>query len=267
MPPSEPFVKGETICVSQIQHFSVNDGEGIRSTVFLSGCPLRCRWCCNPETWTPEPKSGRLPGGKEETFGRFLTVDEVMKELARHTIFYRESGGGVTWSGGEPFFFPGNLRALAMACGERGISQAAETSCSFDWEECEDIVRLLDFVFADIKHMDGGIHRDLTGADNERILSNLKRLGETGPETVVRVPLLSGVNDDEENIGRTARFVREHFRQPKIELLPYHTLGRAKYRMLGMDEFREEFETPPKERVASLEALIRSEEVEPVRYR
>ena len=92
MPPSEPFVKGETICVSQMQHFSVNDGEGIRSTVFLSGCPLRCRWCCNPETWTPTPKSGRLPGGKEETFGRFLTVDEVMKELVRHTIFYRESG-------------------------------------------------------------------------------------------------------------------------------------------------------------------------------
>ncbi len=218
---SEVRPEDDTICVSQMQHFSVNDGEGIRSTVFLSGCPLRCRWCCNPETWTPTPKSGRLPGGKEETFGRFLTVDEVMKELARHTIFYRESGGGVTWSGGEPFFFPGNLRALVRACEDRGIPQAVETTCHFDWDECADIVGRLDFVFADIKHMDGGV----------------------------------------------ARFVREHFRRPKIELLPYHDFGRMKYRMLGMESFWTDFETPSKERVASLEALIRSEGVEPVGYR
>jgi len=267
MPPSEPFVKGEKICVSQIQHFSVNDGEGIRSTVFLSGCPLRCRWCCNPETWTSTPKSGRLPGAKEESCGRFLSVAEVMKELVRHAIFYRESGGGVTWSGGEPFFFPGNLRALVRACADRGIPQAVETTCHFDWEECADIVGLLDFVFADIKHMDGGVHERLTGIGNERILSNMKRLGATGADAVVRVPLLSGVNDDEQNVARTARFVREHFRRPKMELLPYHDFGRAKYRMLGMESFWTEFETPSKERVASLEALIRSEGVEPVSYR
>ena len=267
MRPSEVRPEDETICVSQMQHFSVNDGEGIRSTVFLSGCPLRCRWCCNPETWTPTPKSGRLPGGKEETFGRFLTVDEVMKELARQTIFYRESGGGVTWSGGEPFFFPGNLRALVRACEDRGIPQAVETTCHFDWDECADIVGRLDFVFADIKHMDGDVHERLTGIGNERILLNLKRLGEVGVDAVVRVPLLRGVNDDEENVARTARFVREHFRRPKIELLPYHDFGRTKYRMLGMEAFRAEFETPTKERVASLEMLIHSEGVEPVSFR
>ncbi len=267
MRPSEVRPEDETICVSQMQHFSVNDGEGIRSTVFLSGCPLRCRWCCNPETWTPTPKSGRLPGGKEETFGCFLTVAEVMKELARQTIFYRESGGGVTWSGGEPFFFPGNLRALVRACEDRGIPQAVETTCHFDWDECADIVGRLDFVFADIKHMDGDVHERLTGIGNERILLNLKRLGEVGVDAVVRVPLLSGVNDDEENVARTARFVREHFRRPKIELLPYHDFGRTKYRMLGMEAFRAEFETPTKERVASLEMLIHSEGVEPVSFR
>lgn len=267
MPPSEVCPADERICVSQMQHFSVNDGEGIRSTVFLSGCPLRCRWCCNPETWTPTPKSGRLPGGKEETFGRFLTVAEVMRELERHAIFYRESGGGVTWSGGEPFFFPRNLRALARACADRGIPQAVETTCHFDWEECADIVELLDFVFADIKHMDGAVHERLTGIGNERILLNLKRLGETGIDAVVRVPLLSGVNDDEVNVALTARFVRERFRRPKIELLPYHDFGHAKYRMLGMETFWTEFETPTKERVASLEALVRSEGVEPVSYR
>ena len=258
---------GRRICVSQIQHFSVNDGEGIRSTVFLSGCPLRCGWCCNPETWTAETKSGRLSGGAEETFGRWLTVEEVMGELERHVLFYRESGGGVTWSGGEPFFFPENLRALAQACARRGISQAAETTLHFDWGECADIVGLLDFVFADLKHMDSAAHERLTGSGNGLILANLKRLGKEGVETVIRVPLIHGVNDDDENIGRTARFAADFLPSKKMELLPYHDFGRGKYRMLGMEDRWEDFETPSGERIARIEELIRSEGVEIVRYR
>lgn len=258
---------GGKICVSQIQHFSVNDGEGIRSTVFLSGCPLRCRWCCNPETWTAETKEGRSSGGAAETFGRWLTAEEVTGELERHVIFYRESGGGVTWSGGEPFFFSENLRALAQACTAQGISQAAETTCHFDWGECADIVGLLDFVFADLKHMESAAHKRLTGAGNEQILSNLKRLGETGVETVLRVPLIHGVNDDDKNIRRTARFVGEFFPRPRMELLPYHDFGRVKYRMLAMEDQWEDFEPPSGERLAHIEDLIRSEGVEIVRYR
>lgn len=264
---SESVTEGERICVSRVQHFCVNDGEGIRSVVFLSGCPLRCRWCCNPETWTAEPRGGRLPGGKEETFGRFMTVAEVMREISRHVIFYRESGGGVTWSGGEPFFLPRNLRALARACADGGFSQAVETSCQFDWDECADIVGLIDLVFADIKHMESAVHERFTGVGNERILANLERLGGTGVDTVIRVPLISGVNDDDGNMASTARFVREHFRRPKMELLPYHDFGRTKYQVLGMMEYWTEFETPSKERVDRIEELIRSEGVETVSYR
>lgn len=267
MPPSEISAGGRTICVSQIQHFSVNDGEGIRSTVFLSGCPLRCRWCCNPETWTAGTKQGRYSGGAAETFGRWLTVEEVLGELERHLIFFRESCGGVTWSGGEPFFFPENLRALAQACARKGISQAAETTCHFDWGECADIIGLLDFVFADLKHMDSAVHKELTGVGNESILSNLKRLGESGVETVIRMPLLHGVNDDDGNIGRTARFVGEFFPHPRMELLPYHDFGRIKYRMLAMQDHWTDFETSSKDQIAHVEKLVRSEGVEIVRYR
>ncbi|HCL79554.1 MAG TPA: glycyl-radical enzyme activating protein, partial [Synergistaceae bacterium] len=151
------------ICVSQIQHMSVNDGEGIRTTVFLSGCTLRCKWCSNPETWSPLPVEGRLPDGSTEVFGRFMTASEVVEEIRPSMIFFRASGGGVTWSGGGPFLFPDNLRILVTACAELGISQAAETSCNFEWDQCEDILAMLDFLFVDIKHMDSARHRALTG--------------------------------------------------------------------------------------------------------
>jgi len=260
-------MKDKDICVSQIQHFSVNDGEGIRTTVFLSGCPLRCRWCCNPETWGPEPVTGRLPSGETEVMGRFLSPEDVMKELRRHMVFFRASGGGVTWSGGEAFFFPANLRRLVKAAGELGIRQAVETSCSFPWDEAEDIVRSLDFIFADIKHMDNDIHRKYTGAGNGGILSNLARIGRTGVETVVRIPLVSGVNDDDANIRATAAFVRENMAWRRIELLPWHSLGRIKYEMLGMRESWRDFGAPSRERIEELEQLIGEEGVEIVSYR
>ena len=257
----------ELICVSQIQNFSVNDGEGIRTTVFLSGCPLRCRWCGNPETWTPQIRQGRGPDGKTETFGRLLSPDGVMREIRRQIVFYRASGGGVTWSGGEPFFFPENLRRLTAACEELGISQAAETSGCFSWKRSEEIVRSLDFIFADIKHMDPEEHEKITGAKNGLILDNLKRIGTTGVETVIRVPLVAGINDGEKNILRTAAFVSKYLPSKKMEFLPYHDFGKIKYRMLGMENAWRTFEAPSPEHVRSLEDLVRAQGVEVVRYR
>jgi pyruvate formate lyase activating enzyme len=257
----------ERLRVSNIQHFSVNDGDGIRATVFLSGCPLRCPWCANPETWDPAPGRGAYPEGAKRLLGRVMSVDEILDEIRRHAIFQRSSGGGVTWSGGEPFFFPSGLRALVFACAELGIHQAIETSGFFSWPSCEDILGELDFVFLDIKHMDDGEHRRLTGMGNETILANAERLGATGIETAVRIPLVKGVNDGEENLARTATFVRRAMPHARIEILPYHDLGRPKYETLGLAARHGTYEIPSLEDVERAEAIVGGEGVEVIRYR
>jgi pyruvate formate lyase activating enzyme len=257
----------EGIRVSHIQRFSVNDGEGIRTTVFLSGCPLRCSWCCNPETQDPNPDPSAYPEAAREILGRVMSIDEILGEIRRDGIFHRSSGGGVTWSGGEPFFFPARLGALVAACADLGIHQTAETSGFFRWSDCEDVVNELDFLFIDIKHMDGDTHRRLTGVGNESILANLERIGSTGIETVVRIPLVKGANDDEANLAATARFVRRIMRWKRIEILPYHDFGREKYELLGLGGRRADYERPTREEVAKAEAVVAREGIEIVRYR
>ncbi|MGO8694345.1 MAG: glycyl-radical enzyme activating protein [Rectinemataceae bacterium] len=257
----------EAIRVSHVQHFSVNDGEGIRTTVFLSGCPLRCSWCCNPETWDADPDTAAYTPAARKILGRFMSVDEILGEIRRYSIFHGSSGGGVTWSGGEPFFFPSKLRALVDACADLGIHQAVETSCFFPWSSCEDILESLDFLFVDIKHMDSGTHKRLTGVGNETILKNIERIGSMDIETVVRVPLVRGANDDEDNLARTAGFVRDRMRRKRMELLPYHDLGRDKYDILGMGERRIAYERIGREGQEKAEAIVAREGVEIVRYR
>jgi len=253
--------------VSNIQHFSVNDGEGIRTTVFLSGCPLRCPWCANPEAQDPAPARGAYPEGARKLLGRYMSIDEILAEIRRYAIFLRSSGGGVTWSGGEPFYFPSGLRTLVRACAGLGLHQAVETSGCFSWTSCADIIDGLDFAFIDIKHMDSEIHRELTGMGNEVILANAERLGAAGIETVVRIPLVKGVNDGEENLARTAAFARRELPRARIEILPCHDLAASKYAALGMAARHRTYETPSREEVERAEAIVAGEGVETVRYR
>ena len=210
---------------------------------------------------------GRRDSGEKEAFGAWRSPRDVVEELKRHMLFYRASGGGVTWSGGEAFFSPRNLYRLAYAAAELGIHQAVETSCFFSWSEVHHVVKLLDFFFVDLKHMDNRIHKQYTGVGNENILANLARLGRTGVETVVRVPVVPGVNDDEKNISATAAFIREHMTWKRMELLPYHSLGHVKYAMLDMESSWKEFKVPSKEKMESLRRLIRAEGVEVVSYK
>jgi pyruvate formate lyase activating enzyme len=235
--------------IFQVQRWSIHDGEGIRSTVFLKGCPLRCAWCANPESWT-----GSADGGQ----GRRVTAANLMKELRKDEIFYRESGGGVTFSGGEPFAQPEFLRELVAACGAVGYHTAAETSAFFDWNEAADIFARLDAVFVDIKHMDSLQHKKFTGVPNGVILKNVERILATHGDVTVRVPLVAGVNDDEANI----RALRDFLRGAKarglkgVELLPYHNLGVSKYSALGLP-IPPEFAAPPVTVVESLKESLR----------
>lgn len=239
-----------------IQNFSVNDGEGIRSTIFMAGCPLRCKWCSNPESWS---------FGND--YVRELTLEDVLSEIRKNMIFYRYSNGGITYSGGEPTFQRDFLRSMVDTFYNMGIHQAIETCGYFNWEDVEDIFKKLDFVFVDIKIMDGKRHKELTGVDNEKILNNIKKLGKLNIDLVVRIPLIKDINDSLDNIKETAIFVIENIPNGKIEILPYHSLGNYKYDKLGLSKFNNKFDTPTKDKISNVKNIIKEYGIRIVDYK
>lgn len=251
------MVKKQRGTIFQIQHFSVNDGEGIRTTIFLSGCPLRCKWCCNPESW--ELKPGQ--------YGRVVTLGDIEKEIDRQLIFYRHSGGGITYSGGEPAFQHEFLRAMVNNFYDMALHQAIETCGYFDWDAVVDIFEKLDFIFIDIKHMDNEKHEYYTGCSNRIILENIVSIGRLKKEIVVRIPLIMGINDDKENISKTAEFIARHVPRGKIEILPYHSLGNYKYDNLGLQGFKNIYSAPDNDEVGEVKSIIKGYGVEIVEYK
>ena len=258
--------------IMQLQPFSVNDGDGIRTTIFMAGCPLRCRWCCNPEGLTAEEKLNQKTGEKMVTL---TDADEVLKRIQKHRLFYSYSGGGITFSGGEATSQTEFLDYLSEHIYDMGYSMALETSCLFDWDKTEHILRRMDLIFADIKMMDSGRHLKWTGVSNEKILENIKKLGDLSqgkstdeaPRIVIRVPVIGGVNDDEENMCRTAAFVCENLPSACMELLPYHELGKIKYEALGIQYDNSEFSIPNKDELERLREWVRAEGVGLIDYR
>ncbi len=209
--------------IFQVQRWSLHDGAGIRSTVFLRGCPLRCAWCANPESWA-EAGVGQC---------RRVTVADLMKVLARDEVFYRESGGGVTFSGGEPLSQPDFLRAALAASREAGYHTAIETSAWADFDRVGVLFSLIDQVFVDLKHLDDHQHQRWTGRPNGRILANIQWLLAHHPEVVVRIPLIAGVNDQPEHVEAVAGFLAGS-KVKGVEFMPYHNLGQGKYGTLGL---------------------------------
>ncbi|MCX5990889.1 MAG: glycyl-radical enzyme activating protein [Chloroflexi bacterium] len=269
--------------VFNIQRYSIHDGAGIRTLVFLKGCPLRCLWCCNPESQKGLPELGfiesrcvgdsacgapclcacpvksiRLNGygkpaidrttcdacgkcaaacGKDalKVVGREMTVDEVMAEVEKDRAFYRRSGGGVTVGGGEPLAQYRFAADLLEAAQEAYLHTALETCGHAPWSHLEAVLKHVDLLQFDVKHMDPARHGDLTGRSNELILGNLKRVlsVKASQDVIIRIPVIPGCNDSVEDIGETARFVSElGFSQ--AELIPYHRLGVSKYAQYGM---------------------------------
>lgn len=274
--------------VFEIERWSLSDGPGTRTVVFLKGCPLRCQWCSNPESQTPKAQIGIFTskcieckkcteacdlniarpakdGGfsgegvciacgdcveacsfqSRRWMGELMESSEVLKNISRDMVFYRKSGGGVTFSGGEPLVQATFLKELLEGCQRLGIHTAVETCGIFNWESAEETISLLDFVIIDIKHMDAGRHAELTGSSNQIILENAKRIAMLGTPMLVRIPVIPAINDDPENIRTTAEFVRENLPSAiGIEALPYHQLGLTKYAALGM-EYTLHHVTPP----------------------
>lgn len=271
-----------TATVFNVQRFSVHDGPGIRTTVFLKGCPLRCPWCHNPESLDARPEvavkgerclecgrcvpacpvdlTGPLggdsavprpgdaclrcgdcaeacPSGARDLVGRTMTVTELVAELDRDRAYFEESGGGVTFSGGEPVaahHAPFLLDCLDLL-GRFGIHRTVDTCGHVPTETLLDVAARSDLLLYDLKIMDGEAHRKTLGVDNALILANLARLTDAGHQVVVRIPLVPGLTDTPANLEAAAEFLAELDFPCPVELLPYHGMGKDKYGRLGRE--------------------------------
>ena len=286
--------------VFDIQRFSVNDGPGIRSIVFLKGCPLSCLWCCNPESQRIEPDvmydlkkcigcgkctkacqqgaigSGNLawidrtkcigcgecvnvcPTGALSLKGEVMSINEIIQVLRRDAHYFRQSGGGVTVSGGEPLTQWQFTTELLKACKAQGWETAIETTGLGSDEAIESVIPYVDLVLLDCKSTDPEVHKRVTGVSNERIRKNSAKIAAMANKVIMRVPTIPTVNATEEEFHRIAEFAKS-LNIDTVHVLPYHTLGESKYEMLGKAyEMGYEIKSLPREEAAVYQKILQS---------
>ena len=243
--------------IFDIQKFSVHDGPGIRTIVFLKGCALRCKWCCNPESQSGAIET-MMVDGKAKTIGRDVTVKEVIDEVLKDRIYFRRSGGGLTLSGGESLLQANFAEALLKAAKENGITTAIESTGFAPFDTISRILPHLDYYLMDIKHMDPVKHKQFTTQSNELILENAPKIAERCNLTV-RVPVIPGFNDTEEEIRAIASFAKTLPNVKEIHLLPYHRLGADKYTQLGRTYELKDLVPPTDEKMLSLKKAAEAE--------
>ena len=247
--------------IFKIKKYALHDGPGIRTTVFLKGCPLLCRWCHNPEGLDPRPQtmSRRTSSGEiDETVGTVIGVDALIKEIEKDELFYDESGGGVTFSGGEPLAQPQFLESVLAACNRREIHAALDTSGFAPAAVLDRILPRLQLVLFDLKIMDAKQHQRYTGVSNPIILENLKRIADSRTPLRIRIPLIAGITDGDDNIAEIIRFAVTLKAIQGVDLLPFHRIGSEKYRRLGMTDNTSETQPPVPERVAAIQTRFES---------
>lgn len=223
--------------VFDIKRFAIHDGPGIRTTVFLKGCPLRCWWCHNPESQELSPekfiKKTTLDGKtfeQEKIAGQWMTVNEVMLEIDKEAPFYEESGGGVTFSGGEPLMQPEFLLELLKACKTKGYHTAVDTSGHAKTEFLENIIPYTDLFLFDIKHTNSSVHKFYTSVGNQLILHNLSTIAKSPAKIIIRIPVIPDINDSEEHFSELIHFLESfNGKLNEVHLLPYHSFANNKY--------------------------------------
>lgn len=239
--------------IFDIKRGSTKDGPGIRTSVFLKGCPLRCVWCHNPESQSPEPQRAASTG---EVCGREMSVDEVMREVLADKPFYG-TAGGVTFTGGEPTAQPDFLIALAAAAKARGVSVAVDTCGYAPWDVFARLLPVTDLFLYDVKCLDAVRHRELTGVDTAQILENFSRLSAAGARIWVRCPLVPGLNDSDADLSALRTFVAAHPRIERVEICPYNPMGLEKYAKFGILARYVRREFPSEKDVARWRALLK----------
>lgn len=251
-----------TVDIFDIKRFAVHDGPGIRTTVFMKGCPLRCWWCHNPESQSIQPVTvevQRKLNGKSlvasKTYGEHIEMSQLMDTVLRDRHFYEESGGGVTFSGGEPMMQIQALEALLKLSKENGLHTSVDTSGFGRKDHFESIAGYTDLFLYDLKNIDSDLHREHTGVDNKLILSNADYLLDNGARVIFRIPVIPGINTPEEEMQRIFSFVEE--RKGKLEevhLLPYHKIAESKYARLKMKKQLGNVEEPDSDFMEGLRA-------------
>ena len=264
--------------IFNIQRYSINDGPGIRTTVFLKGCPLHCKWCHNPESISPGKEiliredrcvrcgecfltcnyfavsdvNDKYISNREicvqcgrcvevcytearALVGKEITVDEVMNEVEKDIIFYNQSGGGVTYSGGEPFLQHEFLIELLKASKQKNLHTAVDTSGYISSEILQKASQFIDLYLYDIKTLDDTLHKSFTGVSNRLILENLKKLVEWQKNIIVRIPLIPGINNNLEQMRQIGKFISSLQQIQEVHVLPYHRTGIEKYNRLGVE--------------------------------
>ena len=238
--------------IFDIQRYSIHDGNGIRTIVFLKGCVLRCRWCCNPESQEYDIQT-MMVQGKPKVIGRDVTVAEVMKTVEKDRQYYWRTGGGLTLSGGESLCQPEFARALLQAAQESGISTAMESMGCAKWETIEKLLPYLDQYLLDIKHMNPRKHKEFTGRSNELMIENAMKIAKSGmTELSIRVPVIPGFNDTEEEIRQIAAYTATLPNVKRMHLLPYHRLGQDKYTGLNREYLMGDVKPPTNEHMQKL---------------
>ncbi len=243
--------------IFDIQRFSVHDGPGIRTIVFLKGCPLRCRWCCNPESQSYEFQEMTL-GGKTKTVGRDVTVEEVIKEVELDRVYYKRSGGGMTLSGGESLAQPEFAPALLEAAKDRSINTAMESTGYADFDIIKKYLPHLDLYLMDIKHINSEKHKAFTGRENGLILENARRIAASGTKLIIRTPVIPTFNATKEEIRDIAKFASSLPGVTEMHILPYHRIGMDKYAGLNREYTLKEIEPPSAELMQELLAVVNS---------
>jgi len=258
--------KATSADVVNIQRFSLSDGPGIRTTVFLQGCNMRCAWCHNPETIPLKPVElfyrekcigcGKCAegctAGARVMSSHAMTVEEVMREIRQDKLYYDESGGGVTVSGGEPSLQADFVCALAEACHEEGIKIAVETNMSLPWAQLEPMLRKMDLIMCDIKVNATVEHKKFTGLDNQTIFNSIGRASRLGIPIIVRTPLIPGATDAPENLKPIAEYIAKMDNILRYELLNFNPLGGAKHEALSEKDPYDGVKPLSSERLAEL---------------
>lgn len=244
--------------IFDIQRYSIHDGKGIRTIVFLKGCVLRCRWCCNPESQEYDIET-MMVDGKPKVIGRDVTVEEVLEVVEKDRDYYRRSGGGLTLSGGESLCQPQFAKALLGAAKKKGINTAMESMGCAPYEVIREILPYLDTYLMDIKHTDPAKHKEFTGRSNELMLENARKIAASGlTNLVIRVPVIPTFNDTPEEIAGIARFADKLPGVKKIHLLPYHRLGQDKYDGLSREYLMKDILPPEPEQMQMLKKVVES---------
>lgn len=292
----------QTGLIFDIKKYAINDGPGIRLTVFFKGCNLQCKWCHNPESMSPKVQKmynakkciGALscieicpndalkmtsegivtdynvcnlcgkcaevcPTKAFEMLGSNILISDLMKKIDNEAIFFDQSGGGVTFSGGEPLMHSEYLLEILKECGKRMYHRVVDTTAFASLETVLEVAKHTELFLIDLKVMDAQVHKDYTGVSNKKILSNIVELAKTNCELIFRIPLIKGINTSEENIVKTAKFMNSLVgNRTVINLLPYHNIAENKHIKLGAPTNNHVFETPNSKEITTIISIFNS---------